>query len=66
MDLRACKSKIKFNKMKDSSRNSPTENFINNSNQIHMMSIVCRECIAKSFIYGNVKIAVKSFLNEKF
>ena len=52
--------------MKYSSRNSPIENSINNSNQIHMMSIVCREYIAKSFIYGNGKVAVKSFLNKNF
>ena len=46
--------------MKYSSRNSPIENSVNNYNQIYMISIVCREYIAKSFISGNGKIAVKS------
>ena len=36
--------------MKYSSTNSPIENSVNNYNQIYMMSIVCREYIAKSFL----------------
>ena len=46
--------------MKYSSRNSPIENSVNNNNQICMMSIACRKYIAKNFISGNGKIAVKS------
>ena len=46
--------------MKYSSRNSSIENSLNNYNQIYMMSIICKEYIAKSFISGNGKIAVKS------
>ena len=46
--------------MKYGSRNSPIENSVNNYNQIYIMSIVCREYIAKGFIPGNGKIAVKS------
>ena len=52
-------SKIKKEK-KYSSRNSPTKNSVNNYNQIYMMSVVCKESIAKSVISGNGKIAVKS------
>ena len=48
--------------MKYSSRNSPIENSVNNYNQIYMMSIVCREYIAKCFISGNGQIAVKSYI----
>ena len=44
---------------KYSSRNSPTKNSVNNYNQIYMMSVVCKY-IAKSFISGKGKIAVKS------
>ena len=46
--------------MKHSSRKSPIENSLNNYNQIYMMSMICNEYIAKSFIFGNGKIAVKS------
>ena len=46
--------------MKYSFRNFPMENSVNNYNQIYMMSIVCREYIAKRFISGNGKIGVKS------
>ena len=46
--------------MKQSSRNSPIENSVNNYNQIYMMSIVCKKYIAKGFISGNGNIAVKS------
>ena len=46
--------------MKYSSKDSPIENSVNNYNQIYMMSIVCIEYIAKSFIPGKGKIAVKS------
>ena len=52
--------------MKYSSRNSPVENSVDNSNQIHVMSIACREYNTKIFIYVSGKIAVKSFLNENF
>ena len=44
---------------KYSSRNSPTKNSVNNYNQIYMMSVVCKY-IAKSFISGKGKTAVKS------
>ena len=46
--------------MKYSPKNPPIENSVNNYNEIYMMSIVCREYIAKGFITGNDKIAVKS------
>ena len=42
------------------SRNSPTKSSVNNYNQIYMMSVVCKEHIAKSVISGNGKIVVKS------
>ena len=46
--------------MKYSSRNFQMGNSVNNYNQIYMMSIVSRESIAKGFIPGSGKIAVKS------
>ena len=46
--------------MKYSSRIFQIENSVNNYNQIYMMSIVSRESIAKGFISGSGKIAVKS------
>ena len=45
--------------MKYSPKNPPIENSVNNYNEIYMR-IVCREYIAKGFIIGNDKIAVKS------
>ena len=46
--------------MKYSPKNPPVKNSVNNYNEICMMRIVCREYIAKGFITGNDKIAVKS------
>ena len=46
--------------MKYRSRNFQMGNSVNNYNQIYMMSIVSRESIAKGFISGSGKIAVKS------
>ena len=48
--------------MKYSPKNPPIENSVNNYNEIYMMRIVCREYIAKGFITGNDKIAVKSLM----
>ena len=62
-NITGSKSLQKQNKIKKekkySSRNSPTKNSVNNYNQIYMMSVVCKY-IAKSFISGKGKIAVKS------
>ena len=45
--------------MKYSSRNYSIENSVIKYNQVYVMSIVCRGYIAKGFISGNGKIAVK-------
>ena len=62
-NITGSKSLQKQNKIKKekkySSRYSPTKNSVNNYNQIYMMSVVCKY-IAKSFISGKGKIAVKS------
>ena len=62
-NITGSKSLQKQNKIKQekkyTSRNSPTENSVNDYNQVYMMSVVCKY-IAKSFISGNSKIAVKS------
>ena len=59
-NITGSKSLQKQNRIKQHEIYSSIENSLNNYNQIYMMSIICKEYIAKSFISGNGKIAVKS------